>query len=278
MTDAADWIGRKTERSDQLTARLVAELRATLAGTLGDDDVPLGAHWCLAPDVVTPDQLGPDGHPGTGIFLPALPLPRRMWAGGELRHIAPLVVGERVNRISTIADVRFKSGRSGKLGFVTVQHEIQVAGAPRIIERQDIVYRDPPEIGQPAPAPEAAPDWDVARSWTLTPTPTLLFRFSALTFNGHRIHYDHPYATGVEGYGGLVVHGPLQAVWMLNLARSLLGAAPAVFAYRGQAPLICGAAVAIEAQAVAGGCDLRVRRLEDGVVTMSATARQKEDA
>lgn len=278
MTDHTDWIGRQTRRDERVTARLVAQFRATLAGTLAPDPhpdaVPPGLHWTLVPDVADPASLGRDGHPQTGLFMPPLPLPRRMWAGGTLDFGGPLRVGDHVTRDSTIADIRFKTGSTGPLGFVTVTMLWSVDGAVRITERQDIVYREDAKPGV-AVAVKPAEDWQALQSRSITPDPVLLFRYSALTFNGHRIHYDHPYATGVEGYAGLVVHGPMQAIWMLNLATEIFGHLPARFAYRGLAPLICGTKVWIEARQVAGGpagtLGLRVRRA-DGVVTMQADA------
>lgn len=271
MSGFEDWIGRSYARSEPVSARLIDQFRATLHGYLARADVPTGLHWCLAPDVVEPARLGRDCHPKTGIFLPALPLPRRMWAGGELAFHGAFAPGDLVTRATTIEDVAFKEGRSGRLGFVTQRHVYSVGGAPRLTERQDIVYRDDSVPGTARP-PEPAEDWPYATTWHITPDPTLLFRFSALTFNGHRIHYDYPYATEVEGYEGLVVHGPMQAVWMLNLATHLMGHLPARFSYRGLSPLICGAPVAIEARAATGGLELRVRREADGVATMAARA------
>lgn len=271
MNDYADWIGRSYSRSEPISERLVREYRATLAGTLAEAEMPVGLHWCLVPDTVTPDQLGRDCHPKTGIFLPALPLPRRMWAGGEIEFHAPFAPGDLVTRETTIDDVTFKEGRSGKLGFVTQRHVYSVGETARLTERQDIVYREDPKPGQ-TKAPEPAEAWPEATAWQITPDSTLLFRFSSLTFNGHRIHYDHPYATGVEGYEGLVVHGPMQAVWMMNLATHILGRLPTRFTYRGLTPLICNLAVSIEAREAQGGLDLRVRRSGDGVATMAARA------
>ena len=271
MNDYSDWIGWGYTRSEPITDRLTAQFRATLAGYLARADVPVGLHWCLVPDVVEPDRLGRDCHPQTGIFLPALPLPRRMWAGGEVEFHVPFQADDLVTRETVIADVAFKEGRSGRLGFVTQRHTYNVAGEPRLTERQDIVYREDPKPGQ-ARTPDRAEDWPGTTAWHLTPDPTLLFRFSALTFNGHRIHYDHPYATEVEGYEGLVVHGPLQAVWMLNLAVHAANRPVRRFAYRGLSPLICGAPVSIEARDAGGGLELRVRRATDGVATMAARA------
>jgi 3-methylfumaryl-CoA hydratase len=265
------WIGRHERREDVVSERMVARFRATLAGCLGPGVVPPGFHWTLAPDVAVPADLGRDGHPRPGLVLPALPLPRRMWAGGALEWKADLVPGETVVRDTTIADIAFKDGRSGPLGFVTVRHRYTAAGAMRLDERHDIVYRPDPAPGAaPAAAPSPAEPWDAARSWTVTPDPVLLFRYSALTFNGHRIHYDHPYATAVEGHAGLVVHGPLQATWMLNLAAAMLGRHPARFSYRALGPLICATPARIEARDEAAGIALRV--VAGGAVTMAATA------
>ena len=275
MSDANDysgWIGHRISRSEIVTDRMVEHFRLTLTGTRGPLDVPAGFHWCLAPDAVEPQDFGRDGHPRTGIFLPALPLPRRMWAGGEVVWSGEICSGDTVERISTIRDVTFKQGRSGPLGFVTVDHEYLVGGEVRIRDRQDIVYREDPKPGV-QPAPKAGEPWETVRSWKITPTSTLLFRYSALTFNGHRIHYDYPYATGVEGYDGLVVHGPLQSTWMQNLAADLLGRLPASFAYRGLSPLTCDRPVTVEARETDEGIELRVRRDEDGVVTMQGLVR-----
>ncbi len=271
MSDYSDWIGWGYTRSEPVSERLITQFRATLAGCLAEAEVPVGLHWCLAPDAGEPDKLGRDCHPRTGLFLPALPLPRRMWAGGELELHTPFLRDDLVSRETVIADVAFKEGRSGRLGFVTQRHTYTVAGATRLTERQDIVYREDPGPGQ-VRTPEPAEDWPGATAWHLTPDPTLLFRFSALTFNGHRIHYDHPYATQVEGYAGLVVHGPMQAVWMMNLAVHAATRTVRRFSYRGRTPLICGLPVAIEAREAEGGLDLRVRRVTDGVVTMEGWA------
>ena len=263
-----DWIGRTAERTDTLTPRLVAEFAAMLAPHHAPRAVPPGAFWCLAPDIVPAADLGRDGHPRLGLVLPDVGLPRRMWAGGELTFHGDFAPGDEVTKTSTIENVAFKEGRSGRLGFVTVRHRYTVGGALVLDERQDIVYRDPTGARPAVAAPPALPDAD---RWTLESTPTLLFRFSALTYNGHRIHYDLPYVTGVEGYDGLVVHGPMQAALMLNLVTVRLGRLPSSFAYRGEAPLICGTPFTVEA----GGPDeaIGARVLSPaGAVTMSATA------
>jgi 3-methylfumaryl-CoA hydratase len=166
-------------------------------------------------------EIGPDGHAKRGGFLPPVPLPRRMWAGSRLEFLAPVRAGQAISRTSRIADVRLKEGRTGPLVFVKVHHEIRAEGQLAIHEEHDIVYRDLPAPGEPAPAGVPAP---TNASWTreIHPDDVLLFRYSALTFNGHRIHYDRRYVTEVEGYPGLIVHGPLIATLLLDLLRRQL--------------------------------------------------------
>lgn len=242
------WLGRSQQCEAVLTVELLEAYCSTLAPYLWQDDgvAPPGLHWCLAPSpaLSTMADLDVDGHPHRGGFLPPVPLPRRMWAGGEVETITPLPIGERVQRRSTITDIRFKEGRSGNLCFVTVEHTLSCAGSLAIRERQDIVYRGA------APAPTSSGDAqatsDESREGEMQcfveSPPTLLFRYSALTFNAHRIHYDLPYATKEEGYSGLVVHGPLQASLLFNLAARHAGRVPRLFAYRGVSPLIAGRA------------------------------------
>ena len=270
-SDFADWIGRSFTRREPVSERLVEGFRATLGPWLADLDMPAGLHWCLCPDMMGADRLGRDAHPRTGIFLPALPFPRRMWAGGSLDMTGRFRPGDLVTRTTTIERIRFRQGRSGPLGFVAVRHLYAVDGRTVLDEVHDIVYRPDPVPGV-AETPPTAPDLGAPlNAMELTPDQVLLFRFSALTFNGHRIHYDHPYATGVEGYDGLVVHGPLQAVLMLNLAARVLGRGPRSFHYRGLSPLTVGKPIAVEAHDGQGGLALRVR-VKDGPVTMEATA------
>ncbi|XYD10331.1 MaoC family dehydratase N-terminal domain-containing protein [Methylobacterium sp. NMS12] len=241
MTDLSAWIGRTREASDLVTPRLLAEFRATFAPHLApvaDGIAPPALHWCLAPETPPADALGPDGHAAKGGFLPPVPLPRRMWAGGEIETVSDLRAGDAVTRAETVRDVAFKSGRSGSLCFVTVDHAVSTGRGVAIRERQDIVYR---EAAGAQTGTLAAPECDdpdaYAAIWDVPATPTLLFRYSAMTFNGHRFHYDQPYATQVEGYADLVVHGPMQATLLLNLAATLLGHVPRTFAYRGISPM-----------------------------------------
>jgi 3-methylfumaryl-CoA hydratase len=220
--DLRAWLGRSETRTDFVAATPIAALAATLdrddPEPMPGSDTPPLAHWVFFPPLARQGELGPDGHPRLGGFLPPVALPRRMWAGGRLEFHHPLHVGDEITRESRITAIEAKEGRSGKLVFVTVRHVIANARGVAIAEEQDIVYRDAPLAGAPAPAAQPAP---AAASYarTLMPDPMLLFRYSALTFNAHRIHYDRDYATGVEGYPGLVVHGPLIATLLVDLLR-----------------------------------------------------------
>lgn len=230
------WIGREEVQSELLTGALVQRFNATFDRTSALEDgaqAPLLIHLCLGQPAVPSAELGPDGHPARGGFLPPVPLPRRMWAGGAFHFHAPVRIGEVVTRRSVIEDVTLKHGSTGTLCFVTVTHHIESAGRKVVTERQDIVYRDagaPPRM-----MPEAADLGAYHRQ--IAATPTLLFRYSALTFNGHRIHYDAPYVTGTEGYPGLIVHGPMQATLLAQYAADLRGAVPERFTFRSLSPI-----------------------------------------
>ncbi|MGB3866249.1 MAG: MaoC family dehydratase N-terminal domain-containing protein [Xanthobacteraceae bacterium] len=271
------WIGRTEEAGDIVTAQLVKGLRATLFLDIGEpkpgDAAPFTTHWCLAQPVYPMAMLGPDGHPARGGFLPPVPLPRRMWAGGELQFIEPLRVGDEATRSSRIADVTVKTGSTGALCFVAVEHTISTPRGVAIRERQDIVYRDMPTGGKAtAPAkPAAAPPLAKHRQ-THVSDPVLLFRYSALTFNGHRIHYDRDYATGVEGYPGLIFHGPMQAALLVEFAAHLHGGVvPKKFSYRGLQPLFEGGEFSVNANEIAEGLDVWVANA-GGAPTMRGTA------
>jgi 3-methylfumaryl-CoA hydratase len=246
------WIGRTSEASDIVTAHLVKGLRATLFQEVGEptrgDAAPFTVHWCLAQPVFPMSMLGPDGHPTRGGFLPPVPLPRRMWAGGELEFVDALRVGDEAKRTSRIADVTVKNGSTGTLCFVSVDHLVSTPRGIAIRERQDIVYR---EMGGPQPASpsKAAPSPPSAQHReTHMADAVLLFRYSALTFNGHRIHYDRDYVTRVEGYPGLIFHGPLQAAFIVELAAKLRGGRPPKkMSYRGVQPLFEGSEFSVNA-------------------------------
>ncbi len=272
MTDFKDWIGRQSETQDTVTDMLARQFRATMDGVPSSDEYLAGLQWCLAPEIFPPADLGRDGHPRTGLTLPDLGLPRRMWAGGTISYSQGLRVDETVTKRTVISDITFKEGRSGKLGFVRLDHAYLCDGQPRITETQNIVYRQDPEAGSQPPKPTQAEIWTPIRAFEITPTSTLLFRYSALTFNGHRVHYDHNYATEVEGYAGLLVHGPLQSNWMQCLATEILGHLPKDFSYRGLSPLVCGRVAVVEAQKIEGKLKLRVRDKEANIVTMQAQA------
>lgn len=241
MTDLAAWIGRSATAADVVTPAAVARFAATLDSADPGEAAPQGFHWCLGlPDAATA-ALGVDGHPAKGGFLPPVDLPRRMWAASEVEFLAPIPVGAAVERTSTVADIAEKTGGSGRLVFVTVAHETRAAGAVAVRERQSIVYRAPSSAPAPLPPVSAVDLSGWAWTRTLVPSEALLFRYSALTFNSHRIHYDLPYATGEEGYPGLVVHGPLQATLLLDLAARELGSnALRSFSYRAQSPAYAG--------------------------------------
>ena len=236
-----DWIGRELVQHDVLTPGLLQRFRATVDSDDVGECAPQGAHWCLCLPYACTEALDIDGHPKRGGFLPPIALPRRMWASSVIEFHIPMNVGANIERRSVIADVVEKQGGSGHLVFVSIDHETYADGILAVSERQVIVYREA-SSAPPAPSGTGAPDFT---SWPwhrrLVPSETLLFRFSALTFNSHRIHYDLPYATGEEGYRGLVVHGPLMATLLLDLAGRELGANRlSRFAFRGNSPAYAG--------------------------------------
>ncbi|OWW21961.1 FAS1-like dehydratase domain-containing protein [Noviherbaspirillum denitrificans] len=243
------WVGKTESIQDVVHPALAAGMAAVLdrdAAPQAGEPLPPLWHWMVFWNTARQSELGHDGHAQRGKFLPPVPLPRRMWAGGRLNFLAPIDIGSALSRTSTIKAVDVKRGKSGDMVFVTVEHAISNADGIALVEEHDIVYRDAPQgtrQTQPVQAPSGA-------TWTesVSPDPTLLFRYSALTFNGHRIHYDRSYATEVEGYPGLIVHGPLLATLLVELAqRRMPGAAIKSFSFRAVSPLfdiepfeICG--------------------------------------
>ncbi len=278
----AQWEGRNAVAHDELHAAPLVLLGATL--DRNDPAPKVGAaippfwHYLYFLTASRQSELGPDGHPPRGGFLPPVPLPRRMFAGARADFLRPLCVGQKVERRSTIVSVGRKQGRSGDMIFLLLRHEIGDADGVCVIEEQDIVYRDnPPGEAHPAnpPTPAVAPP-PATWSRVIVPDPVLLFRYSALTFNGHRIHYDHPYATRVEGYPGLVVHGPLQATLLLDLLRREQPRfKPARFEFRAVSPLCCiGAFRACGAPAEDGRISLWMED-QQGRITMQAKVTGK---
>jgi 3-methylfumaryl-CoA hydratase len=247
MTDAAlasdytAYIGRSRQEADHIDINRARAMHETLgaqgpAPSEGTALMPLG-HWMYFWDAKPPRDLAPDGHPHRGDFLPPIPLPRRMWAGSRVQFIAQLPIGTQAWRKSTIANIQVKSGGSGRLCVVTVRHDIGTGEQTAIIDEQDIIYREPVPIRQaaaaPADTPRAAQVKHVMKADTV-----LLFRYSALTFNGHRIHYDRDYAVREEQYGGLVVHGPLLATLMVRAAcEARPGATIRTFGFRARSPI-----------------------------------------
>ena len=270
------WIGRTEAREDELTLQPVAALSAVLdrddpPPKAGDPLPPLW-HWLYFLPTTRQSELGDDGHARRGGFLPPVPLERRMWAGSRLEFLRPLRLGARAARRSRIARVDHKQGRTGPLVFVQVEHEIADAEGAALREVHDIVYRDKPAGSAALTGPEAPQDHAWHRE--IRPDPVLLFRYSALTFNGHRIHYDHPYVTRVEQYPGLVVHGPLIATLLLDLLRRERPAAVITgFSFRAVSPLFDTAPFHIYGKPDDSGGTVKLwAAAADGRLAMEATA------
>jgi 3-methylfumaryl-CoA hydratase len=276
MSNAYDaWIGREEERSERVLAKAAQAMAATLdldAAPAAGEPLPPGWQWMFFNPAVARSGLGPDGHPKRGGFLPPIELPRRMWAGSRLRYLADLPVEAEATRRSRILKVENKTGKRGALWFVTVEHTTTCAGQTCIVEEQDIVYREATPPGTPAATPQPH---DGVAQWgrEVVPDTTLLFRYSALTFNGHRIHYDQAYARDEEGYADLVVHGPLTATLLQQLALAQGGGRPlGRFEFRGVSPLFVGRAFRLEGREAEGGTLALWARGPDGELAMSATA------
>jgi 3-methylfumaryl-CoA hydratase len=277
--DLSTWIGRSETLHDHITAAPVRALTATLdhpadeaaAGT----PLPPLWHWLYFLPMHRQSEIGPDGHARRGGFLPPVPLPRRMWAGSQFEFRVPLRVGDAVERTSTIDNVTRKDGRTGALVFVKVRHEVRTQGAaePAIVEFHDIVYREAKRPGDVEPPPVAAP---TGAAWqrTVIADDVLLFRYSALTFNGHRIHYDRQYVTEVEGYPGLIVHGPLIATLLLDLLRRELPEAEvASFRFKAVRPTFDLHPFQVHGQLQADGKTVKLWAQDhEGWLTMDAVA------
>ena len=271
----ADWVGRTESAGDRVGAAPLAMLSALLdrddPPAAPGEAIPPLAHWLYFLPTHRQSQIGPDGHAHRGEFLPPVALPRRMWAGSRVEFLRPVCVGEPVRRLSRIAAVAEKQGRSGPLVFVTLRHEVSGPAGLALVDEHEIVYRG---AEGPAVAPAQAAPSGEAWSREIRPDPVLLFRYSAVTFNGHRIHYDHPYATGAEGYPGLVVHGPLVATLLVDLLRrNRPGAVLATFSFRALRPLFDTAPFTLCGLPDEGARSARLwTRDADGALTMDATA------
>jgi 3-methylfumaryl-CoA hydratase len=277
--DLRSWIGRSETVRDTIHPTPVLALTATLDHPAAP--VPEGSalpplwHWLYFLPLHRQSDIGPDGHARRGGFLPPVPLPRRMWAGSQFEFRTPLRVGDRVARTSTIEDVSVKDGRTGQLVFVRVRHELRSndSAEPALVEFHDIVYREAQGPNDVAPPPQAAPG-DAAWRRQIVPDDVLLFRYSALTFNGHRIHYDRQYVTQEEGYPGLVVHGPLIATLLMDLLRREMPQADvASFRFKAVRPTFDLHAFHVSGQPQADGKTVRLWASDhDGWLTMDATA------
>lgn len=271
--EAEAWVGREEERSERILSSVVCAMAATLdreRAPQPGEPLPPGWQWLFFNPIVRRSALAADGHPQRGGFLPPIALPRRMWAGSRMRYLADLAVEALATRRSRILKVESKVGKRGSLCFVTIEHTISCEGTVCIREEQDIVYREATQPSAAAPARhDDVPQWTHA----FEPDSTLLFRYSALTFNAHRIHYDQAYARGEEGYPDLVVHGPLTATLLQQFALQLgSGRVLARFDFRGVTPLFVGRPFQLEARQAADDTLALWARGPDGELAMSAVA------
>jgi 3-methylfumaryl-CoA hydratase len=269
------WVGREEERGERILASVTDAMAATLdleTAPQAGEPLPPGWQWLFFNPAKRRSELGADGHPRPGGFLPPIESARRMWAGSRVRYLADLPIEAQATRRSRVLKIENKTGRRGSLWFVTVQHVISCDGTPRISEEQDIVYREITGAAESAPAVqryEGVCQWSAA----VEPDTTLLFRYSALTFNGHRIHYDRAYAREQEGYPDLVVHGPLTATLLQQLALDHgAGRALARFDFRGVTPLFVGRTFLLEGREAEDGTLALWARGTEGELAMSATA------
>ena len=273
--DFSGWVGRSEEATDILEPSRSNAMTASVGVVTGfkpGDVMPLLHHWLYFWNVQPPHGLGSDGHPARGGFLPPVALPRRMWAGGRLKFHQPLHFGEPVTRTSTILKVEAKSGRSGELVFVTVEHRLAGANGFAVTEEQDLVYREAAAPGS-IPGPDAnAPAPQSTFHRMIEPDEVMLFRYSALTMNGHRIHYDLPYACDEEAYPALVVQGPFMATCLVAMAQRELGGQLATFDFRGQSPAFCGTTLHVCGEKTDAGIDVWTEQGGAKCMVASATA------
>jgi 3-methylfumaryl-CoA hydratase len=271
--DPAAWIGRSRTQADEITRPALLRIASLLDREMDfPAGAPIPAHWyaMFFPEIARQSELGVDGHPRRGDFLPPIPLPRRMFAGRRTTFHTPLRVGDVATKTSTISAIAPKRGRSGEMVFVTLRHAITVASRLAVEEEQDVVYREAPAPGAAPPAATAAPE---AAEWTTSyaPTTTLLFRYSAITWNGHRIHYDADYARAEEAYPALVVNGGLTLLMLLEAAIAAHGRAPRQLAVRNVSPLFAGHAVTLAGGPVVDGTAQAWAASHLGALSVSAT-------
>jgi 3-methylfumaryl-CoA hydratase len=271
MSEWKEWLGKRSTSEAELQAAQANGMAVMLDRPpifQTGDELPPAWHWLFFHDLVRASDLGPDGHPKLGLVLPPVPLPRRMWASGSLTFYTPLRLGDTVQKSSVIRSITAKEGRTGLLYFVTVEHTLSTTGMLNLIEEQCIVYREAARATQPSKAQAAPTDADYWQSYTLDNT--TLFRYSALTFNGHRIHYDVDYCRLVEGYPNLVIHGPLIATLLLNLYHQQRQ--PLTwFRYRAQSPLFLPRPFTVNGKSTTGGARLWASN-DEGGLAMEAEA------
>ena len=277
ITSLQTWIGRQEIRNDVITAAPVARLSATLdhaePRAIEGEPLPECWHWLYFQPEACTAQIAVDGHPQRGTFLPPVPLPRRMWAGSELIFHTPLLVGDEVRRVSTVEAVDLKSGSAGPLVFVTLIHKLYARNTLCVEEKQTLVYRSDTKAATPPAKTLATAPVDSTWSKVISPSPVLLFRYSALTFNAHRIHYDRDYAINNEGYAGLVVQGPLTATLLLDLVyRESPGARLKTFQFRGVRPLFDASPFTLAGTPSDDGVELQAVD-STGAVAMRASAQ-----
>ncbi|MGB7316795.1 MAG: MaoC family dehydratase N-terminal domain-containing protein [Planktotalea sp.] len=273
------WEGRSEEKRDKIAAFPSNALAATLdrddAEYVVGEVLPPLWHWMYFLALHKLKDSGYDGHAALGSFLPPVPLPRRMWAGSRLRFLAPMKIGRDLLKRSSVKSVSHKAGRSGDLVFVTVLHEIWDGDTQCISEEHDIVYRAAPAKGTPVSMPPKAPETSTFER-SISPDPVLLFRYSALTFNGHRIHYDHPFCINTEGYEGLIVHGPLLATLMLDLLRrEMPDAEVSAFEFRAISPVFDTQGFSVHGAPNDDGTIALWIKRHDGALAMQGTATLK---
>jgi len=270
------WIGSSEESVDEVSISLEKRFKATLDLDPGNpakgDEASSGIHWTLAPAVVKSSLLGKDSHPEKGSFLPPVPLPRRMWAGCETEFFSPLYIGDIVTKKSTIVDITIKNGKSGLLCFVKAKYEFFVESHLIIEEYHDIVYRDLQPTDKSKITKINLPNFVSSYEENFFAHPTTLFRYSAITFNGHRIHYDYPYSTKEEGYKDLVFHGPLQATLLLRAAEKFKKVKAKKFVHKGIAPVFANNDLLINIEDTNNGLINCYTSTKDAGLTMKAEA------